>query len=454
MSYVVNTDTVEFYRGRPDHVSSVTISVIGVTTHRTLEDTHTQREPLLGSRTTARTGHRRISGRNQHHLPPRPRSTLDQLSFRSTDRSISRFPGHRGFGEEFRFEILHGDRLMVGNHTLRPHASRVRVLPGRSLEDLRGPATSPQVAGTRSLPTRTATASHLPLRSSEFGGTTAPIPSVWEVVGVVGGGRGGGHTPVDTDSPHSCGDGGVYLATHNERRIPVAEGIPIHAHRGRCGRQLSRPHHRDRYFAGQSELSIFDREAARRVIQGRQRNLAGLPDRLAATFHLERMVKCLRVAPQGLLLRDLRTFPQPRGPAARFGEHFRQLRKCRSVSRTLLIDGFVPQESAPMPFGFECAYRSRAGAQAVGVTHNLEHAFDYTALSDMPFRWARSARTTTSSTAAPITWCPECRRRVIRRTHRAAARTNLWTNSYVVVTAVGGPTPEAMKRYVENQKNA
>ena len=82
MSYVVNTDTVEFYRGRQNDVGGIAVSVCGVTASVTAEDTHIQREPLLGSRTTARTGHSRIRGRNQHHLPPRPRSTLDQLSFR------------------------------------------------------------------------------------------------------------------------------------------------------------------------------------------------------------------------------------------------------------------------------------------------------------------------------------------------------------------------------------
>src|SRR5690606_33537641 len=133
MSYVVSTGTVEFYRGRQNYGGGVAVAVCSVPTGVATEDSYLQGKPLLGSRSTARAGHGCVRGRNQHHLSPRPPGTVDQLSFRRTDRSIGCFPRHRGTGKERRLEILHRDRVMVGNDTTRPHPSGMRVLPSRLL---------------------------------------------------------------------------------------------------------------------------------------------------------------------------------------------------------------------------------------------------------------------------------------------------------------------------------
>ncbi len=374
MSYVVSTDTVEFYRGRQNHSGRIAVSVRGVTTRITLEDTHIQREPLLGSRTTARTGHRRISGRNQHHLPPRPHSTLDQFPLRGTDRGIRRLPGHRRTGQERGFEILHRDHVMISDHSPSPHTRRMRVLASRLLMDSRGLTACTLVSSARGLPTCTASPCHLPLRASQFDRTPFTMPAVGQVVGGVGGGRRGRHPPVDTDATGRGGNHSGEFAAHHKRRVPVAERVPAHTHRGGFTGQFPRPHDRNDDLAGQAQAAVLDRESACRVFQRRQRLLAGLDDRAAATFHLERMVERLGVGTQRLLLRDLGTRTQPRVPCSCSGEHLRQFPESRLLPGLLLVDGFIPQETATMPFGFERTRRRSARAQAIGVTHDLIHS--------------------------------------------------------------------------------
>ncbi len=255
MSYVVNTDTVEFYRGRQNHVGGVAVAVRGMATRLAPEDTHIQREPLLGSRTTARAGHRRIGGRNQHHLPSRPRGTFDQLAFRRTDRGIRRFPGHTAVDQELGFEVRDSDRSMVGDHPPRPHTRGVSVLPGRFLVQAGGFTPGPPVTVARGVTSRASAAGHLTLSSCQFGGTTTPVSHVRQVMAGAGGGSGGGHTPVD---PHPAfRDGRCFEgAPGDERRIPVTERIPVHTHRYRGGRQFSRPHHRYRHLARQAQATV------------------------------------------------------------------------------------------------------------------------------------------------------------------------------------------------------
>lgn len=404
MSYVVNTDTVEFYRGRQYHAGGVAVSVCGIPTLGAPEDTHIQRELLLGSRTTARSGHRRISGRNQHHPPPRPPATFDQFTLRSADSSIRRLAGHGGAGEELRREILDSDDLVVVDDAPSPHARRVGVLPRRFLVQQCSFAARPLVTFARCLASRPSPTGHCALRASEFGGAAFTVSAVRQVVGGAGGGRGGGHSPVDAD-PACSGRRGFAGASDHERRVPVAEGIPVDTHRRRCGRQITGPHDRDRHLARQPQTPVSDREPADRVLHRRERVLPRLGDWLPAALHGVGMGEGLGVGAQCLLLGDLGTVPQPCVTCSGSGEHPRQLRERRRIPGALLVDGFVPEESALMPFGFERARSDCAGAQPIRVPHSLFHAKQYMESSNMLSVWKRPCRTTTSSIAAPTTSC-------------------------------------------------
>ncbi len=381
MSYVVNTSTVEFYRGRQYHSGGVAVSVSGVAASFTPEDTHIQREPLLGSRTTTRTGHRRIGGRNQHHLPPRPRGTFDQLPLRDTDRSVRSLPGHAATSKEFRCEVFHRNRVVVGHHTARPHARCMSVLPSCFLVQASGLAARLLIPLAGRLPSWPTSASHLPLSPSEFCGAAAPIARVWQIMVGAGGGRGRGDTPVDPDFA-VCGRGRHCWAPHHKRRIPVPKGISIHPDRGGRGRQLPRPDHRNRYLSRQPQLAVLDREPASGVLQRRQSRLPGLGCRFSPPSHLEGVPESVGVVAQHLLLRDLRPVAQPRHPTTRFGKHLRQTAERWTSSDSLLVDGFVPHESTTMPFGLERTRRVRAWAQAVGVAHDLIHADSMSEASD------------------------------------------------------------------------
>ncbi len=378
MSYVVNTDTVEFYRGRQDYSGGVPVTVCGVPTVPATEDPYIQRKPLLGSRSTARAGHRGVSGRNQHQPSPRPRSTFDQLSFRGTDRSVRRFPRHRGTGKELRLEVLHRNGVIVGDDTASPYPRGVSVLPGRLLVQAGGFMPSLPVAVALRLPLRPTVAGHLPLSTREFGGAPLPMPEIRQIMVGVGCGRGRGYTPVDPDTAGRDRKR-VDRSAYDERGVPVAEAVSVDADRGWCAGQFPRPHHGDADAFRQGQTTTADTEPARRVFQRRQSLLAGLHDRQAAALHLERLVQRSRVGAQRLLLGDLRSLTQPCGAGARFGEHLRQAREVGFTALTPLMDGFVPQESATMPFGFERARRVRAGAQTVGVAHYFLHTKSYTA---------------------------------------------------------------------------
>ena len=398
MSDVVNADTVEFYRGRQDHGGGVPVTVRSMPAGLATEDSYTQREPLLGSHKTTRAGHSRIGGRHQHHPPARPLGPYKQLALRDPDSGISCLAGQRGTTEELRFEVLDSDRVMIGDHSPRPHTSSMTVLAGGLLVQPRRFAPSHLVSPTGGVATWATPTSHLPLRSREFGGAPPPIPEVGQVMGRAGRRRGRSEAPVDTDS---AGRGRRVLdrAAHHERRVPVAEGVAVDADRGRRRGQFPRPHHRDRDAFGQGQPAVGDSEPACGVFQRRQRLLAGLPDRSTTCLHRERVVQGARVVPQGLLLGDLRSFAQPGGARAGSGQHFRQSGEGWFVALALLVDRFIPEESATVPFGFQCAYRLRAGAQAVGVAHDLIHTDNCIAVGYISFRWRESGRTARSSPA-------------------------------------------------------
>ncbi len=387
MSYVVDTDTVEFSRGRhQDHGSGVSVAVCGMPAGLTTESTYLQREPLLGSRTTTRAGHRRICGRHQHHPPPRPPGTLDQLPLRGTDRGIRRFSGHRRTEQESGVEVLDGNRVMVPDHTLRPHPGIVGVLPSRLLVQSRSFAPCPQIPGTGCVPTCPATARHRALRPSQFRSASLPVPAVGQIVSRVGGRRRSGHTPVDTYTTR-YDRGSDDFAVHHERRIPMTERVPVHTHRGRLRRQFPRPHHGNRYLPRQPETTVLDREPPPGVLQRRQTALAGLHRGPAPAFHPERLIQGPRIGAQRLLLCDLRAFPQPGDTPARFGQHSRQLPECRCAADALLVDGFVPKEAASMPLGAQRPTRVCTRTQAIGVAHDFPHARQHTASNCLLLSW-------------------------------------------------------------------
>ncbi len=237
MSYAVNADTVEFYRGRQDHSGGVAVAVCGVS---------------AGSRSAARTRHGRVSRRHQHHLPARPRRPFDQFSFGRTDRRVSGFTCHGRTGEEFRFEVFDRDHLMVCHHPRRPYARGVGVLTSGLLVQPRGCTTRLLVAVAGRLASRPSPARHLALRASEFGGTAFAVTTVGQVVVGVSGGRGALHAPVDADLPAGVGFGSGFAAD-NETRVPVSEAVAVHPYRGRFRWQSPRPYDRDHHLVRQSE---------------------------------------------------------------------------------------------------------------------------------------------------------------------------------------------------------
>lgn len=53
MSHVVNTGTVELYRGRQNHSGGILVAVCGAPAVLATENPYLQGKPLLGSRSTA-----------------------------------------------------------------------------------------------------------------------------------------------------------------------------------------------------------------------------------------------------------------------------------------------------------------------------------------------------------------------------------------------------------------
>ncbi len=410
MSDVVNTSTVGIYRGQ-NHPGSIPVPVRGITAELAPEGSLCQFEPLLGYRVTTRTGHRGVSGRNQYHLPARPLATLDQLPLRRTDRSIRGLTRHPRACQKLRLEILHRDYLVISHDTTRPHPGSMRVLPGRLLLQPRGRAPGLLVALRRGLSTGTCAAGHLSLRLRQLRRAPLAMTTIGQVEGRVSRGRCRSHTPVDANPAVGSGQRLDVTADH-ERRVPVTETVLIDPNRGRCRRQLTRPHHRDRYPTGQSQSAVTDRETAGGVLERGQRPLPRLDCGAPTTGDPVRVIERGGEGAQRLLLGDLRTIAQPRRRRASCGEQLRELAERRLGTATLLVDGLVPQEPAAMPLPEQCALRRGAGAQAVGVSHSLEHAFDNTGLrqSTPPSSPRSAAHSWRSSNAV---WC----NRRIRETH-------------------------------------
>src|SRR5699024_3877168 len=221
------------------------------------------------------------------------------------------------------------------------------------------------------------------------------------VVGVGRGGR-GGHAPVDADAAIH-GGGGLDLAVHDERGVPVTEVVAVDADGGRLGGQGAGPHDWDADALGQDQSSLTDGKPAFGVLDARMGDAGRLECRPAAAADLERVVQCQRERAQFLLLSNLRALPQPIEFGALGSQPLRQQTERESLTGAQPSNGVIPQVSGSVPFGDQRIDRSRAGAQAVGVAHGLFHAYHYTGRRYIVSTWSKSDPATASSTGAPTT---------------------------------------------------
>ncbi len=378
MSDVVNTCVAPFCHSQ-DHPGSVPIPTRSKPAGRASERSFRQFESLLGSREATRTRHRRIPGPHQHHPPAGPPATLDQFPFRRTHRSIRRLAGHRGLRQKGGFEILEGNQVVMIDHLFRPHP---RIMPGLSkrllLQRRRrtpGPRIPPGLgAAFPVVPSR-----HLPLRLGQLGGATLPMPERRQVVGAVGGGRCGRHTPIDTETAVRVRVRGRFgVAPHHEGGVPVPEAVPIHPDTGRVGRQPAGPHHRDGDTLRQHQTPLTDAESAGGVPERRQSLPTGFERRPSAALHREGVAEGQPVSAEHSLLCDLGAGLEPATSTTCGGKQFAQFPERRLPAGLVLMDRFVPQEPATMPFIEQCALGSRTRAQPVGVAHDLGHRNQHT----------------------------------------------------------------------------
>lgn len=396
MSDVVGTGTDTLCRGE-DRPRGVEVPISGVTADRALECPDTQPEAFRGSRSALGAGHRGVGGRHQHHLPARPHTPVDQLTFTGPDSGVGRLTSRGGSGQELRLEVLDRDQVVAGDHPGGPLAGVVGVLPGGFLLDLGCLPLRVQVALRRGRALRSPPAGHPALGLGPFGGAAFTVAQVRQVKRGVGGGRGGLHTPVDADGRAVRNGRHDGVASDDERRIPVPEVVAVHPHTGRSRRQIPRPHHRDGDLTRQAQQPGLDTEASGRVLQARQRGLELLGLRPAAALQSERGVQGSRVGAQCLRLGDLRALAKPGVSAASLGQQLGQLAQGRLTAGLLLVDGFVPQPPATAPFGEQGGLRGAAGPQAVGVAHRLGHTIhDLSARGYAVESWARVRSDTTS----------------------------------------------------------
>src|SRR5512142_1770292 len=111
MSHVVSTSVAAFCHGE-DHPRGVPVATIRVAAVVAVEESATQPETVLGSRSALRAGHGGVGGRYQHHLPARPLTGFDKGSFGGSDRGVGCLAGHGGPREKLGLEVLHGDQGM------------------------------------------------------------------------------------------------------------------------------------------------------------------------------------------------------------------------------------------------------------------------------------------------------------------------------------------------------
>lgn len=368
MTDAINTHVAAFCHSQ-NNSGSIPVPTIGITAVEAPENSFTQRDTGLGSRPATRTGHRRVRGLNQHHLPASPTSSIDKLPLRSTDGCICSLASHGRLRQELRREVFDCNQFMLRDNAFDPHPSVMHGLPGSPLAQLR----NPQLRGATTTGTPLS-AGESALRFRQLRRTAFAMPEMGQIKVWVGCGCCDGHTPVDPDTTSTCVWCGFDLAAHHERGIPVPERIPVHPNGRRVAGQLPMPHHRNHDALGQQQTTIrVDAETTGCVFERGQRLLPRLHSRAPATFHPKRMVQRLSVSAQHLLLNILRTSAQPRivPPCSR--QQLRQPVERRAVARTLLVDSFVPQEPAPMPLRLQRSDSQLSRPQPVAVPNRLLH---------------------------------------------------------------------------------
>ncbi len=389
MADVVNTSVAPFCHSQ-DHPGSVPVSAVDESALPTLEGSFREPESLLGSRKTTRTRHPRVRGRDQNHLPAGPRGTLDQFLLRYADRCIGRLSGHRGFGEELRREVLDRDQMVIVDNTFRPGARIMPGLPSSLLLQGRCGLAGPLVS-LRLRPTLAAVSSgHLPLRLAQLGGAALTMSQIRQVEPWTRGRSRDGYPPVDADPTALIGSGGGDdFASHHERRVPVPERISMHSHTGRLGWELPRSHHWNHDALRQTQSTAAAGKSSGAVFERRKRVPARLEPRAPAALHCKRVLQRLRIRAQDLLLRNLRTLPQPCIMAAGIGQKFSELGERRLATGLLLAHSLVPQIPAAMPLRLERAHGQRAWPKPKAVPHDFLHSITVVRSTDMNRRHTR-----------------------------------------------------------------
>ena len=370
MSDVLDTDVAPFCHGQ-NHSGSVPVPTVGVTAVRAPEVSLVQFESF-GSRETPAACHGRVCGSDHHHLPPGPPGTLDEFTLGRADRGISSIARHGGLRQELWLEVLGGDQMVVVDNAFGPHTRVVNGSQGRSL---RQPGNMPPGIGVapRLRTALAVTSRHCALRSRQLRSASPAMAEMWEIEGRGGGGRRGGHTPIDPDVALAVRMR-LDLTAHDERGIPMPQAVPAHTHRRRLARQLPGPHNRNRNTLRQDQTTFTDREPSPRVLQRRQRTLAGLDLRTTTPLHREGLIQRSRVITQHLLLGDLRTFAQPQHRRSCLGQQLPEPRERRLPTRSLLMDRLVPQPSTTPPLGHQRCLGSAPGPKPVRVPHHLIHS--------------------------------------------------------------------------------
>lgn len=373
MSYVLNAGVAPFCHSQ-NYSGGVPVSTVGVSAVSAREDAYGQFESLRGSCKATRTGHGRVRGLDDHHLPPSPCGTLEEFAFSCSDGRIGGFSGHCAAAKKFRLKVFDCNEIVLVDDFLCPDTCVVLGLPCGFFVQFRRFASGLFVS--LRLRPMFAAAGHLPLGFREFGGATLAMSEVVQIM-LGGGGCGGdGDSPVDSD-PSSRRGSSFGFAAHHERCIPVAEAVLGDTNGTRRTGKFARPYDRDGNSLWECESPVLDGESPRCVLEGRQCSFPGLVHRPVTTLDGEGVVQGSAVGAEHLLLRNLRAVAQPLICRASHGQKFGQLGECRLPTRLPLVHCLIPQEPAAMPFIDQCAFRLRAGAQAVVVAHYLFHEEEY-----------------------------------------------------------------------------
>lgn len=380
MSYIVNAGVAPLCHSQ-DHPGGVPVTMSSVAAPVTPESSFAEPQLLLGSREATGARHGRVPGRDEHHLTVEPVGAFDQLPLHRPNRGISRLPRHCRFNEELRFEVLHGDQLMVLDDPSCPDPGVVLRLAGCLFLQSRGLPLGGYIPA-RWFRAYTSASRHLALYLCELGGAPLPMPKVWQIVALVGGSRGRRNTPVDTNGAFYSGNR-LNRSSDDERRIPMTNGILVHTDRGWLGRQFAGPHYWDRRTFRQNQTPVANRESASRKFQRGESALPRFLPRSTPVLQAERVGQRLPVIAKHLLLCDLRARPQPLATGSCRSKHQREGAHSRHSAGTLLMHCLVPQEPAPMPLRDKRSFCRRARSQTVGVAHDLPHSRTVTRGTDM-----------------------------------------------------------------------